>query len=132
MIDNQYWFAEKSSPATSDLAVDFDGKTLVFPAKIMSKYSNVVMTVLNGKEKTVFDDWTVSKTEHKEKGMIDTFSVSLTSKKIQSFSFKKNMVINVSVAAGTNSSEISYTFGFKVDEGHTLWVFPYPVYRRTK
>lgn len=131
-IDNQYWFEKKNVPAVDDLTIGFDGKVLTLPATTMSEYSYIVMTVTSDEGESVFDDWTVSKVERKEKGMIETFTVSINSESIATFDFKKDMTISINVASGTDKSVITYTFEFAVGEEKTLGIIPRLVYTRTK
>ena len=131
-MDNQYWFEQKTYIAAVDLTIGFDGKTLTLPSTIMSNYASIVMTVTADDGKHIFDDWVVTKVERKEKGAIESFAVSLTSKELGSFSFKKDMTIGISVTPRPESEIVPYTFEYVVTEEKTIGIFPYLVYTRTK
>lgn len=130
-IDNQYWFEEKDIPAAEDISVSFDGKVLTLPVTLMSDYSRIIMTVTTNEGKQIFDDWTVSEVDRKDKGNIDSFTVSLTSKSVSSFDFEKDMKIVISVAAGMDINVNTYTFEFTVDKEKVAWAFSRLIYARS-
>ena len=91
-LDNRYTF----SPDRTVIDAEFDKDTLTLPVTCLSEKSFVRVTVTEGGQNSIYEDWQVKKVDRKSDD-VDSFIVTLTSKTCGKQSWSANSTVKVEI-----------------------------------
>lgn len=114
-LDDLYRFTKINE--TSDPEIIFDGKSLEIPVTRLAFDSTIKVTISEGKNETVFDDWVVDKVERRSKGDVNTFIATCKSKGIGKQKYSENSSVKVEIIPPEGCSYKIEEYRFKVSKG---------------
>ena len=95
IIDNQYWFKNDKKISTAEVV--YDKKNMTIPASFIANDYVITVSVDDGTDVTVFDDWEVNEVKRADKNDISTFTVKLSSKLNKKYKFKANSTVTIEI-----------------------------------
>lgn len=123
LIDaNVRFFADSTDADIAAMTVDFDGKQIKLPATLFSSCSKIVVTVSDGSDDTVIEDWIIKEVK-REDGALDSFVAVFESKTAKDFDYKADMTVCIEIYAVAENSVSDAVIKYNVVGAKTLWVF---------
>ena len=117
-VDNLYCFGVAPEPISeADIEINFDsGEEILIPARYLSEGFSVKVTITNPetRESSVFEDWSVTSVDRKDKQDIATFTAKLKSESIKGFKYKIGMKVKIEVISASNCTPQELTFNYDV------------------
>ncbi len=115
-----YHFDQRDS--ASDYTISFNGKAFDIPVTLLEQGTSIKVTVKDGSDKTVYEDWSLNKVDRKEKGKVETFTADYSSKDIKKQKYTENSMIHLEIIPPEGSGYDKKGFDFKVSKGKKLFV----------
>ena len=115
-----YHFDQRDS--ASDYTISFNGKAFDIPVTLLEQGTSIKVTVKDGSDKTVYEDWSLNKVDRKEKGKVETFTADYSSKDIKKQKYSENSTIHLEIIPPEGSGYDKKGFDFKVSKGKKLFV----------
>lgn len=114
-LNKKYSFSSKSDDAENvSSKVEFNGKELIIPAKIISCNPSIKVKVLTiySDEPIVFDDWLLVRVDRPEKNNLDTFSATFKSAEAEKYNYGLDASIQIEIQAkqGINTDIVLFEF----------------------
>lgn len=132
LIDaNIRFFSDSTDTDVADMTVDYDGKQIKLPATLVSSCSKIVVTVSDGKDKTVIDDWVIKEVKREDEEL-ESFVAVYESATAKKFDYKADMDISIEIYAVAENSDPDAVIEYTVVGGKTLWVFDSITFERVK
>lgn len=123
VIDNRFWFNKTTDINSEDVDVVFKGDEFILPATYMSTRSSIKITIINGENREVFDDWTIKKVTRKEKSEYTEFTALYQCKSAQKFKYEDGMEIIIEIIPIIEEPEETITFKYKAIGSKKLFIF---------
>ena len=118
-VDNLYTF----SPDEVAIDAGFDKDSLTMPVTCLSEKSFVRVTVTEGGQDSVYEDWQVKKVDRKSED-VDSFVVTLTSKACGKQSWSADSTVKVEIFDEEGSDRSPLAINFKVSSYKKIAVMP--------
>ena len=123
-LDNQFWFGTRNAELNSkDVPVEFDGKSIQFPAVFLSDKSTVTV-IVSGKDGTsVINDWEVTEVKRPKNSGIEDFLVILQSKDGKAYKYQAGDEIVIRIVPVEENPDKYYDVEFVVQAVKKAFVF---------
>ena len=122
-IDQMYWFASSRKTDASVITTTFNGSEFTLPVQYVTDNAYIKVTVTQGDEITVFDDWKVTKVERKEKDNLSSFMAFYSSTTAQKFKYSPDAMIVIEVVPHNSSEAEPLCFRYSTVAAKTWIVF---------
>jgi hypothetical protein len=123
LIDaNSRFYADSTDTDISDMIVEFNGKQIKLPATLVSSCSKIVITISDGNDKTVIDDWIIKEVDRKDDDL-ESFVAVYESESAKKFDYTADMAVSIEIYAIAESSASDAVIKYAVVGTKTLWVF---------
>ena len=113
----------------SNLTVGFDGKKIKIPAMLVSSCSKIVVTISDGSDKTVIEDWVVKEVK-REDDTLESFVATFESETAKDFDYKADMSVSIEIYAVAENTTSDAVIEYDVVGTKTLWVFDSVAFER--
>lgn len=121
-VDSMYRFDQNAgTDIEDDSNIEFDGKILILPAKYISEYADITVTV-DGKD--VFKDWKLDEVSRETNEEFESFTAIYTSKEAKKYDYKANMDIRIEINSEAGSGAEILTLKYRTAASKTLFVIP--------
>lgn len=122
-LDLMFWMEQDSVVDTSAIATTFNGTELTLPAQYVTAGASITVTITQGEETTVIDDWRISKVERKDKTDIASFTATYTSEAVKSVKYAPDAMILISILPGNAVNMEPLVFEYRTIAAKTWVVF---------
>ena len=130
LIDaNVRFYADSMDADISNLTVGFDGKKIKIPAMLVSSCSKIVVTISDGSDKTVIEDWVVKEVK-REDDTLESFVATFESETAKDFDYKADMSVSIEIYAVAENTTSDAAIEYDVVGTKTLWVFDSVAFER--
>ena len=113
-LDQKYWFNSKADNSIDN--VSFDKTKIVLPASCISDNYYIAVTVKEGSEEKIYDDWTVSEVKRNKATDPELFEVTLNSKKIKEYKFTDKSIVKVEIVPSLSVDSEKLVAEFKTSQ----------------
>lgn len=123
-IDNKFWFNNPfDTVSANNINISYKKGEVQISADYVSDKSKIIVSVYDGKDITIFDDWVVDKVERpKDSSNVADFTVIFKSESSENYKYKDGDQITVKVLS--HNGELDYlNFDFTVKTKKNLYVF---------
>lgn len=103
----------------ADYSIEFTKDKIIIPAELLTVGAEVIVSVSDGGDSTIFNDCVVSKVVRKG-DTIDTFKTIISSKLMKDYDWTENSKVTVKITNGDNDNPL--VFKFKVVEFKDNWL----------
>ena len=117
VINNKYRF----DIAEEEYDVALSKGNIIIPAKLLVQGATVTVTVVDGKDTTVFDDFEIKKVK-RAGDKVETFEAQYDSKKMRSYKWSSNSKIKIEISCGESFDPLVLQYKVKNHKGN--WIFP--------
>lgn len=123
LIDaNIRFYSDSTDADIDDMTVSFDGKQIEVPALLVSACSKIVVTVSNGPDETVIDDWTIKEVK-REDDALESFVAIYESETAKKYDYTADMSVSIEIYAIAENSTPDAVIEYDVVATKTLWIF---------
>lgn len=123
LIDaNSRFYSDSTDTDVADMTVEFNGKQISLPATLVSSCSKLVITVTDGNDETVIDDWIIKEVDRKDDDL-ESFVAVYESETAKKFDYKADMTVSIEIYAVAENSTSDAVIEYAVVGTKTLWVF---------
>ena len=123
LIDaNIRFYSDSTDTDVSDMTVEFNGKQIKLPATLVSSCSRIVITISDGNDETVIDDWIIKEVDRKGDDL-ESFVAVYESETAKKFDYKADMTVSIEIYAVAENSTSDAVIEYAVVGTKTLWVF---------
>lgn len=123
VLDNRFWFDDHNETVLNDLPSNYSGGVLEIPASCVTDRADIAVTVVRGKETTVFTDWMVEKVIRPKNGSVEDFMAVFESKTADDFKFQEGDIVTITVIPVTEAPEETIDFVFDTVAVKKAFVF---------
>lgn len=116
-INDKYCF----DTTQNDYSVNLKKDKVIINANLLTQGSNITITVDDGKETTVLDDFTIKSVNRIGK-TVDSFEAQYDSKKMRSYKWSSDAKIKIEISNGESFETV--VLNYKVKEYKGNWIFP--------
>ena len=127
-----FWMEQDSVVDTSAIATTFNGTELTLPAQYVTAGATITVTITQGEETTVIDDWRISKVERKDKTDIASFTATYTSEAVKSVKYAPDAMILISILPGNAVNMEPLVFEYRTIAAKTWVVFDTVSFQRVE
>lgn len=131
-LDLMFWMEQDSVVDTSAIATTFNGTELTLPAQYVTAGATITVTITQGEETTVIDDWRISKVERKDKTDIASFTATYTSEAVKSVKYAPDAMILISILPGNAVNMEPLVFEYRTIAAKTWVVFDTVSFQRVE
>ncbi|MEE1173346.1 MAG: hypothetical protein U0K87_13445 [Ruminococcus sp.] len=116
-INDKYCF----DTTQKEYSVNLEKDKVIINANLLTRGSTITITVVDGKETTVLDDFEIKSVKRAGK-TVDSFEAQYDSKKMRSYKWSSNAKIKVEISNGKSFETV--VLNYKVKEYKGNWIFP--------
>ena len=116
-VNDKYCF----DTTPKDYSINLKKDKVIVNANLLTQGSTIKITVVDGKETTVFDDFNIKSVNRTGK-TVDSFEAQYDSKKMRSYKWSSNAKIKVEISNGKSFETV--VLNYKVKEHKGNWIFP--------
>ena len=121
-LDDICWFDKKDSSEEATGQIELKKGEILIPAKYICEDCRIVVTLTEGDQTTVFEDWVIDKVDRKEKGELDTFTATFKSKTGSSHKYADEGMAVVTIYPKNNADMPAITATYKTVSSYVWFV----------
>lgn len=131
-LDLMFWIGQDSTVDTSAIATTFNGTELTLPAQYVTAGATITVTITQGEETTVIDDWRISKVERKDKSDLASFTATYVSDAVKAVKYAPDAVIVITIIPGSAVDMEPLVFEYRTVAAKTWVVFDTVSFQRVE
>lgn len=123
-IDSKFNFTPLDAEASvQSIEVTGDGKEITLPINILTKDTRILLSVTEdgSAEPQIFEDWTVSRVDRKEKGNYSSFIAVFTSPQAKAYKYGVGANVKIEVIPRPGMDLQTYTYHYVTRKTETQW-----------
>lgn len=122
-LDMLFWMGQHSTLDASTIATTFNGTEFSLPAEYVTANTAITVTITQGDESTVIDDWQINKVERKDKADLASFTATYVSDAVKAVKYAPDAVIVISVLPSNAANMEPIVFEYRTVAAKTWVVF---------
>ena len=131
-LDLMFWMGQDSAVDTTAIVTTFNGTELTLPAQYVTAGATITVTITQGEESTVIDDWRISKVERKDKSDLASFTATYVSDAVKTVKYAPDAIIVITIMPGNAVDMEPLAFEYRTVAAKTWVVFDTVSFQRVE